>query len=263
MSSSEIDRIRTRIFPLREALLEHPLYARIDGLPALRVFLEHHVFAVWDFMSLLKALQARVCCVGVPWTPPAHPSSCRLINAIVLGEESDEDGRGGFASHFDLYRRAMIGCGASTVAIDLLVASVRRGSPIAEALEISGTPEPARRFVEATFAVIDRGEAGALASAFAFGREDLLPVVFRKIVAEIDAGAGGALGEFRYYLDRHIELDGDDHGPMALALVEDLCGDSPESWGAAEAAAVGALESRLALWDAVAAKLGGRRPIAR
>src|ERR1700742_2653940 len=80
VTSPRIDRIRSRIAPLRQGLLAHPVYRRIDGTDALRLFMADHAFAVWDFMSLLKALQRRLCCVDVPWTPPSRPAACRLIN---------------------------------------------------------------------------------------------------------------------------------------------------------------------------------------
>ena len=251
MPSPEIERIRTRLAPLRSALLDHPLYAGIDGLPALRRFMGHHVFAVWDFMSLLKALQGRLCCVGVPWLPPADPAACRLVNEIVLGEESDEDGRGGHASHFTLYLDAMRGCGADTSRIGRALEQIRAGRSVAEALEETGAPGAVRRFVGQTFDVIESGDVPAIASAFAFGREDLLPDVFRRIVGELDAASEEGLKAFRYYLDRHIALDGGEHGPMAERLVADLCGDDPARWRSAESAAVRSLEARLALWDAV------------
>jgi hypothetical protein len=147
------------MLPLREALLGHALYQHVGALPALRVFMQHHVFAVWDFMSLLKTLQRELCCVAVPWLPPADPVACRLVNEVVLGEESDEDGDGGFASHFDLYRRAMARCGADTAAIDGFLRRLRQGSAVGDALA-----------------------ACAVASAFALGREDLLPDLFRRVI---------------------------------------------------------------------------------
>src|SRR5260221_922096 len=110
--------IQERLTPYKAALLNHPIYQEIDQLDSLRLFMEHHVFAVWDFMSLLKALQRRICCVDVPWIPRNGSVSCRLINEIVLGEESDEDGEDGHASHFELYHRAMRQCGASTTSLD-------------------------------------------------------------------------------------------------------------------------------------------------
>jgi hypothetical protein len=257
VTSPQIDRIRSRLAPLRHSLLAHPVYARIDGIEALRLFMEDHAFAVWDFMSLLKALQRRLCCVDVPWTPPPSPAACRLINEIVLAEESDEDGHGGYASHFDLYLRAMKRSGAGTDRISLFVGEVRKGRGVTPALETAGVPGSVRRFVGQTFETIDRGDVCSIASAFAFGREDLLPDVFRRIVEELDVAAGGDLGDFRYYLDRHIELDGGDHGPMAERLVESLGGDDPDRWRSAEDAAVRSLEARIILWDGISERLAG------
>lgn len=258
MPSAELERLRARIAPLRSALLDHPIYGRIEGIPALRRFMEHHVFAVWDFMSLLKALQGRLCCVDVPWTPPTNPAACRTINEIVLGEESDVDGRGGFASHFDLYRQAMISCGARTLPIDRFVDLIRLGADLPDALTDSGSPEAVRPFVSETFATIQTGQTHAIASAFTFGREDLLPDVFRRIVEELNVTSDGDLDGFRFYLDRHIELDSDEHGPMAERLLVDLCDGSPSRWLEAEDAAVRSLDARLRLWNAVVERLEGR-----
>src|SRR5271170_3417334 len=132
--TARLERLRRRLTPLKNALLDHALYREINSLGALRLFMEHHVFAVWDFMSLLKALQARLCCVGVPWLPASDPQATRFINEIVLAEESDEDGQGRFLSHFGLYLRAMTRCGADTTAIDNLVEELRKGSPVPAAL---------------------------------------------------------------------------------------------------------------------------------
>src|SRR3954469_17145980 len=135
-----IERLRARLAPLRATLSGHPVYGEIDGPAALRLFMEHHVFAVWDFMSLLKALQRRLCCDDVPWLPPADPASARLVNEIVLAEESDEDGRGGFTSHFALYVRAMAGCGADTSRVERFLAELRRGNPLSASWRRQGCP---------------------------------------------------------------------------------------------------------------------------
>jgi hypothetical protein len=246
-----LDSIRTAIAPLRAALLDHPIYADIRTPAALRTFMEFHVFAVWDFMSLLKVLQQRLCCTAVPWLPPADQESTRLINEIVLGEESDSDGRGGHASHFDLYHRAMVGFGASTARIDRLLSELAGGANVERGLSAAEVDDGVRRFVAYTFAVIESGDACRAASAFTFGREDLLPAVFQKIVDRIHEQTGGGLAEFQYYLQRHIDLDGGEHGPMATRLVETLCGDDDARWDAAREAAVGSLEARLALWDSI------------
>jgi hypothetical protein len=139
-----IPRIEERLNPVREALLTHRIYSEIDRLEALRTFMECHVFAVWDFMSLLKVLQQRLCCVDIPWLPPADPQACRFINEIVLAEESDDDGRGGFASHFELYHRSMKQCGANTTGIDGFLSDLRRGVSLRAALASPVIPEAAQ-----------------------------------------------------------------------------------------------------------------------
>jgi len=219
--------------------------------PALRTFMEYHVFAVWDFMSLLKALQQRLSCVSVPWLPNASSLGSRLVNEIVLGEETDVDEGGGFASHFELYHRAMTCFGASTHGIDRFLDLLRTGKPVGRAIRSVELPEAIQGFVTHTFNTIDSGDLCAVASAFTFGREDLLPDVFQKIVAELDAEVDGKLGPFEYYLRRHIALDADEHGPMATRLIENLCGTDPVKWQRAEQAAAEALQARIALWNAI------------
>jgi hypothetical protein len=248
---NRLELIHERLTPLRTALLNHPLYQEIDRLDSLRLFMEHHVFAVWDFMSLLKALQQRLCCVKVPWLPAADPLGSRLVNEIVLAEESDEDGRGGFASHFELYLRAMSRCGANSTAIDGFVGELCRGQSVSAALQALAVPECARRFVRQTFGCIEGGNLCAIASAFTFGREDLLPAVFQRIVDELNVEAGGELGDFKYYLQRHIGLDMKEHAPMANRLLLLLCGSDESRWQIAEQAAADCLEARQGLWDGI------------
>ncbi len=255
-----IANLQDRLTPLKLALLNHPLYQQIDDLGSLRLFMEHHAFAVWDFMSLLKALQRRLCCVEIPWLPAADPTACRLINEIVLAEESDEDGQGGFASHFEVYHRAMIRIGANTAPIDGLLEQLHQGKPVSVALELPGIPESARRFVRQTFDIIEGGNLCAIASAFTCGREDLLPDVFQRIVDELNVAAGGGLEDFKYYLERHIGLDGEEHGPMAHRLLLSLCGSDESHWQVAEQAAVDCLKARLDLWDEILKAMQPIRP---
>ena len=250
-----LDALQKRLIPLKEILLNHPIYGHIDSLAALRVFMEHHIFAVWDFMSLLKELQRRLCCTTVPWFPSGQPLGCRLVNEIVLGEESDEDGHGGFTSHFELYRRAMSGCGGNTAAIDQFLEAIRAGKSVTTALDFASVPDSVRHFVRQTFAVIEDGGVCAISSFFTFGREDLLPDLFRRIVNELNVQTCGGLEDFRYYLNRHIGLDEEEHGPMASRLITLLCGNDEGCWQEAQEAAVQALEARKDLWDEMLAAI--------
>jgi hypothetical protein len=248
---NRVDRIHERLEPLKAALVNHAVYSEIDRLEALRRFMAHHVFAVWDFMSLLKTLQRKLSCVEIPWLPVADPTAARLVNEIVLAEESDEDGRGGYVSHFEMYLRAMGRIDADTRPIDGFLLEIRRGRKVAVALELPVVPEPARRFVRHTFAILRTGDLAAIASAFTFGREDLLPAVFGRIVDELNRQSDGGLDDFKHYLDRHIGLDGDHHGPMANRLLESICGADPDRWQVAERTAVECLDERKRLWDGI------------
>lgn len=251
---TDLDRIRQindRLMPLKTALLNHAVYQVIDRQESLRTFMAYHIFAVWDFMSLLKALQRRLTCVEVPWLPADDPMGTRLVNEIVLGEECDDDGRGGYLSHFGLYRRAMIRGGAKTDLIDEFLKQLRQGKSVAGALESALVPGFVGQFVRQTFDIIDGGNQCALAAAFTFGREDLLPAVFQQIVDRLNVEVGGGLEEFRYYLERHIGLDTDEHGPMAHRLLQSLCAADEKNWLIAERAAAASLEARRNLWDGI------------
>jgi len=256
--SEELQQLAERLRPLYNRLANHPLYSAFETVEDLHIFMESHVFAVWDFMSLLKTLQRGLTCVEVPWIPSRFPASRRLVNEIVLGEESDIYGTRPI-SHFELYIHAMKECGACTLAIESLLTHLRDGADWSSALARSSAPEPAQRFVRSTFEVIERGRLHEIAAAFTFGREDLIPDMFRGFIRDLDTAVdermSGRFATLRWYLDRHIEVDGEDHGPMALKMLSELCGTDALKWGEATDAAVTALLARIALWDSIAASL--------
>ena len=260
MSSSHLTALEQHLAPLTEQLAAHPLYRSFEDIADLRTFMESHVFAVWDFMSLLKSLQRGITCVDVPWVPSRLPESRRLINEIVFGEESDVY-NGGALSHFELYRMAMLECDADTTSIDRLVEGITTGNQWQTALENANAPEPAARFVETTFKIIESGKLHAIAAAFTFGREDLIPDMFRGFLRDQDERLGGRLTILRWYMERHIEVDGDDHGPMALRMVSELCGDDEAKWKEATAAAIEALHTRIALWDGITQRIQQSRTV--
>ncbi|MFM7538240.1 MAG: DUF3050 domain-containing protein [Planctomycetota bacterium] len=244
---------------LRSALVDHPLYAEMNTPERVVVFLEHHVWAVWDFMSLLKALQARLTCVSVPWVPPADTGASRLINSIVLGEESDDDGEAGHASHFDLYHRAMTQAGADTSPIDRFIASLRGGAGWRQALAEAHLPPFVTDFVELNLSIATGDDLPAIAAAFTLGREDLIPRMFPPLLRELAARHHGRFDRLAHYLERHVELDGADHGPAAGKLLASLCrtsGDAERAMAAAESC----LRARLGLWDGILASF--RPPLA-
>ena len=244
-----IEQLMDSVRPLRQRLIDHPIYAAIDSPAALRCFMEHHVFAVWDFMTLLKSLQRHLTCVTVPWTPTPHPEARRLINEIVLAEESDEDGNGSYASHFESYLEAMRQAGADVGPIQGFVERIRAGKSVPAALESAEVPPAAREFVARTWGFVEADSLPALVAAFTVGREDLIPDLFRGLVEQATASDPVGFQTFIRYLDRHVHLDGDEHGPMALNLLQSICGADSSRWDEARNAATGALQARLNLWE--------------
>lgn len=238
--------------PLRESLIAHRLYGSMENLPALRLFMQHHVFAVWDFMSLLKALQRGLTCVEVPWLPSPEPKLARLVNEIVLGEESDVTQDGAAICHFDLYLQAMHEARADTGPIREFIASLRAGHDLETALARASAPEHVKTFVHKTFAIIGGGKLHEIAAAFTYGREDLIPSLFSGIVERVDEASNGCLKTFRYYLQRHIELDGDEHGALGREMVDLLCDGQEQRQIEALSAAADSLMARIALWDGIA-----------
>ncbi|KAB7727932.1 DUF3050 domain-containing protein [Rudanella paleaurantiibacter] len=249
-----IDNLKAAIEPVRSELLQHEIYESVQDLSGLRDFARYHAFAVWDFMSLLKGLQIQLTCTSVPWVPVGNGSVRYLINEIVTGEESDETPDGRRLSHYELYLEAMEQMGADTAPVRQLVSEVAAGKPVRESLAYLNLPEGVRKFVEFTFDVIDTGKPHLVASVFTFGREDLIPNMFIEIVRQLDAG-NGQLDTFRYYLERHIELDGDHHSHLAMQMVEELCGTDEAKWTEATDWTIRALQARIRLWDAVCAEL--------
>lgn len=138
---------------MRAQLADHPLYGAVQQLSDLRCFMEHHVYSVWDFMSLLKHLQGLLAPTGHPWLPSPDPRLRRFVNELVLEEESDcVAGEGGerYLSHFELYLEAMAEVGADCARPRRFIEEVSRVAA-----------EAARSAVRARLALWD-GVLGAL-----------------------------------------------------------------------------------------------------
>ncbi|MFB7345233.1 DUF3050 domain-containing protein [Streptomyces hydrogenans] len=247
--------LREAIEPVRREVVGHPVYRELNSLERVRTFQERHVFAVWDFMSLLKSLQRRLTCVDLPWLPNGPTASRRLINEIVLVEESDECGDG-YISHFELYLDGMARSGADTAPVDRFLRSLGTGSGVAEAAKSADVPPAAADFMAVTWGIIENEPVHCQAAAFAFGREDLIPEMFQQVIRIEDANDRLAL--FKDYLARHIEVDGEQHTPMAMQMLIDLCGEDRARWAQCADTVRRALSARLALWDGILADCGSR-----
>jgi hypothetical protein len=244
-----LDLLRSNIDPLRQQIIQHPLYASIHSVEALRAYMEHHVYAVWDFMSLLKSLQRKLTCVTLPWLPVGSANTRFLINEIVAGEESDVDAEGNRISHFELYLQAMEKAGADTSSIRSFIAALQQGQSIKAALEMANAPVAARQFVLNTFQLIDQDQSHVLSAVFTFGREDLIPEMFLSLINQLESSLAADVSVFKYYIERHIEVDGGHHSQLALEMTSELCGNDEQKWNQAMIAVEQALRSRIELWS--------------
>jgi hypothetical protein len=248
-----IQQLKLAIEPSRTQLLAHPVYHQIQTLTELQKFAEVHVFAVWDFMSLLKSLQQKLTCVQTPWVPVGSANTRYLINEIVLGEESDVDEFDNRISHFELYQQAMRQMGASTNAIEGLMQSLQLGLSIENAIQQLDCAASVKDFLNFTFEIVNHAPAHVQAAVFTFGREDLIPDMFTRLLEKLVAEAPEKVSIFKFYIERHIEVDGGHHSHLALEMVSELCGDDEVKWKEAEQASIEALQIRAKLWNAVTA----------
>lgn len=247
-----IQHIHKSIETQKNTLLQHSLYNKVKTIEDLRTFLECHVYAVWDFMSLLKALQARLTCTTTPWFATTNPETRYLINEIVLAEETDLTLDGRHLSHYEMYIEAMEACGADTSKIEHFLAEIQSLQNIFVAIKKSDLHPSIKAFLDFTFRVIEEGKPHEIAAAFTFGREDLIPGMFFAILKNFQEQFPETdLSKLIYYFERHIELDADEHGPMAMTMIEELCEKDTQKWEEVKEVSILALEKRIELWNAI------------
>jgi len=247
---SQIQYVEDQILPLRNQLQNHGLYHQLKSIKDVQAFMSMHVFAVWDFMSLLKALQDDLTNTSVPWTPKPNASLARFINEIVHAEESDVNEKGEAKSHFEMYLDAMKQIDADDSQIIRFIESIKAGKSVQKSLEEVEIYSSVKDFVKFTFETIDSGKSHCIAAAFTFGREDVIPDMFIEILKKADV-ENVHYNKLRYYLDRHIELDGDEHGPLSLKMVEEMCGDDSSKCDDVVEISKQALKHRILLWDGI------------
>ncbi|MDF4201626.1 DUF3050 domain-containing protein [Maribacter sp. SA7] len=244
-----IEEIEHLLEPLRDELRNHQLYNELNSVSDIRIFMESHVYAVWDFMSLLKALQINLTCTTLPWRPVSNTNTARFINEIVLEEETDVNELGVLKSHYEMYLDAMVEVGADTTEITDFLTSIENLDSVLETIESIELNAAVKSFLNFTFETIKTQQPHKIAAAFTFGREDLIPDMFLKIV---DQAGEDAYPKLEYYLRRHIELDGDDHGPLSLKMIQELCGEDEAKWHDVLECSEKALQQRIHLWDHIA-----------
>ncbi|MEY3645964.1 MAG: hypothetical protein RL127_672 [Bacteroidota bacterium] len=243
--------LKKAIEPHQQALLTHPINGYIQSPVELANFMQHHVFAVWDFMSLVKKLQKELTSVDQPWVPKGSPEVRFLINEIVLGEESDVDQHGQYTSHFELYIRSMQDLGIDVLPSLIQLTNCQSIQDVLSLLPTLEIPDSVRDFLNFTFESIQNRPIEEVAAIFTFGREDLIPGMFQLIVDQLKQDAPAKIETLVYYLERHIEVDGDHHIQLAYRMMEELCGQDSDKWSRSTQAAIESLQVRKRLWDGI------------
>jgi hypothetical protein len=252
-----LTRLLSEVEPCQQAVLAHPVHGQLGTVAALRMFMQSHVFAVWDNMLLLKTLQQRLTCVTTPWLPVEDAIAARLINEMILDEETEELRPGEYMSHAEFYILAMAELGAETQPIEQLMDGLRGGQGLEAALGPLAIPQQAKAFVLNTWEIC-QGPTPGIVAAFLLGREEIATPLFANILGQLDGmELGGVVSgdRLRAYCQRHVSVDEERHIPMAKALLMRICGDSTWAWQSAEAAAISTLMARQRLWDGVVAEI--------
>ena len=249
---NSIQYIETELKSLRNQINTHVMYGQLSTIEDVKLFMQNHVFAVWDFMSLLKALQSSLTNTTVPWTPRRNGAAARFINEIVMDEESDIDENGEVKSHFEMYIDSMDQIHADTAPIKEFTNAIQKGVSINTAAAMIEMHSTIKAFLDFTFGIIAEGKPHCIAAAFTFGREDVIPDMFLEIIQQSKTSPEDErYSKLLYYLNRHIELDGDEHGPISLKMVENLCGDDDTKWTETLKTAKSALQHRIDLWSLI------------
>lgn len=261
-----LDSLLERVRPYQSALHQHQLYGQLNTLAAIRCFMSAHVFAVWDNMLLLKTQQQRLTCVTTPWCPPEDAIAARLINEIILDEESEEIAPGQYMSHVQFYMAAMEEIGADTQAICSLLDRLQNGEPLETALHFSTTipgssVSPAiREFVLHTWKIC-QGSTPAVVASFLLAREAIVAPLFTQILKQlqsVEISDPSSCRLLRAYCQRHLHVDEERHIPMGLALLSRICKDNAQAWEQAKMATISSLVARKQLWDDLSEHGGGQ-----
>ena len=244
-----IKNVIEQIQPLRDKLKNHELYESLKSIDDIKVFMESHVYAVWDFMSLLKALQNLLTCTKIPWTPNLDSKSARLINQIIVDEESDLNYNGEPKSHFEMYLEAMEEIQANTLPINNFITGIKEIDNAVNFIKNYNIDSSVQSFLNFSFQTIEGGKSHEIAAAFTFGREEIIPDMFIEIIEQTEKSKKVSLNKINYYLQRHIDLDGDEHGPLAHEMIIGLCKEDRLKWQEVTSISTKALEERIRLWD--------------
>ena len=271
---SRLAAIETRIAPLRKRLRQHRIYESLKSLDDVRRFMEVHVFALWDFMHLVKCLHRAPSTAEATCPPKKRFKKSAgvqsLVDEMVQNYANDLNERGERMATFRMYLDAMEQLGAETKCVasflgdcgdcgDLRAGDL--GPVVGPSLLSCRAPRGAADFTAYTCQVIDSSKDHKVAASLVFGRQSLIVDALLRALGEVERREGTRVDKFRFLLSKYKSLYANNWPALSYQVLVELCGYSDEKWKEAEEAAVGALKARIALWDATHDYLVFRRPI--
>ncbi len=239
--TKKVQVLEKKLVAVQQELIEHVVYKDLMNIHNLRIFMGYHVFAVWDYMTLLKGLQRHITCTRVPWKPSTYPKELiRLINSMVLEEESDLDQNDQACDHFSLYVRAMEEMNADSKPIKSFLKN----------LDTDILSTPLKECMQFSINIAQNYPLHILAGVFYFGREQLIPRIFKPYLEGVTSYPAGTLTPtLSYYLRRHMDLDGNQQVARIMKLLDVACMDSPKAYQEALSYGIQACLLRKKLWD--------------
>lgn len=232
---------------LRRKLAKHRLYKSLHKVEDIQEFAEHHVFAVWGSMSLLKVLQQQLTNTKIPWSPVPNPVLARLINEMVLTEESGINEQGLAQSHFEMYVDAMQEIGADTSQIHQFVQLIYAGATVDYAMNQIKIDRKISHFIVYIFNIIKTGKTHLIAASLILSRTDIPSKIFLEILTDTEQDAH----KWKYCLTHHAEFNPGQYGTSSLELIAELCGKNKKDWQEVIEVAKHALNQKIILWNRI------------
>lgn len=243
--------ILNEIEDLKSELAAHCLYTKLQHMEDIHIFMEHHVFAVWDFMSLAKALQLHLDATQVIEKQTDNSKILGFVNGILTGGETDPNKKEIVLSHLEMYLELMDEIGANTTNIKKLIASSAAGLDIHEAMQIAQLTDEQQRILNFTQTIIATNEIHKIAVAATLVPEGMISNRFLKILKETEERDNLLVPKFKNYLNRYKAIDGNDYGLLSLEMVTHFCDSDGKKWVDILDIAMKTLSHRIYLWDAI------------
>ena len=250
-----LDNNKKVIEELKQLLVSHKLFSGPLNADQVRQFMESHIFSVWGFMSLLKGLQSGITVNDIPWMPNQNTKNglTNFINEIVLCEESDDIDDIGYISHFEIYLLAMDKMNANASQINLLTERLKSEEYDKKFIDELSIYDEVKDFIKFDLDIALSGNLPKIVGSFTLGREKVIPNMFSYIVKCIEYK--NSTKNLLTYLKRHINIDGDRHGPLSIKLLDTIC-NTDEAYKLAYNSGITSLQLRLKVWDRIASELG-------